>query len=96
VELVFYGKEHCSLCDSAREVVEDVLDDLHGQLDVTLRHVDIRSDDALFARFRFDVPVLALDGRPIFRHRVDPAALAARLVEGRPTPDERTAAEPSS
>ncbi len=95
-ELVLYGKPHCSLCDHAREAVEDVLDDLAGRVAATLRQVDIRSDEALFARYRHDVPVLASGGADWFRHRVDPALLAARLLSGEPTPLERTRAESSS
>ncbi len=80
LEIVLYEKEHCSLCDHAREVVEDVLDDLGEQVAVTLRRIDIRSDEALFARYRHDVPVLACAGVDWFHHRIDAALLAARLV----------------
>ena len=93
VRLTLYEKQHCSLCDAAREVVEDVQDDLHGRLELVLERVDIRADPVLFERFRYDVPVLAIDGRPAFRHRVDPARLAARLVSGTPAPLEPGAPE---
>ncbi|MFM2153692.1 MAG: hypothetical protein RL199_2127 [Pseudomonadota bacterium] len=93
LELVLYGKATCSLCDRARETVEDVLDELAGRVDVSMRRVDIRSDEALFARYRHDVPVLAAAGRDWFRHRVDPAQLAARLLTGERTTLERERAE---
>jgi hypothetical protein len=95
-ELVLYEKEHCSLCDRAREVVEDVLDDLDGRVALSLRCIDIRSDAALFARYRHDVPVLASGGADWFRHRVDAAQLAARLLDGTATPLEGALRENAS
>jgi hypothetical protein len=80
LRLVLYGKARCSLCDHARELVEDVLDDLHGQVAAALDEIDIRSDDALYARYRYDVPVLTLDGRELFRHRVEPDRLRELLL----------------
>lgn len=92
MHLVLYGKPRCSLCDHAREVVEDVLDDLHGRLDATFEEVDVRTDEALLARFRHDIPVLMIDGREAFKHRVDEARLTARLVHGVPAPLEEGSA----
>jgi hypothetical protein len=88
VRLLLYEKSRCSLCDAAREVVEDVQDELAETHPTTLTRIDIRHDPLLFARFRHDVPVLAIDDRPAFRHRVDPARLRARLVSGTPAPLE--------
>ena len=88
MRLVLYGKARCSLCDHALEVIEDVLDDLHGRVSATLERVDVRQDAALYERYRHDVPVLSVDGRDAFRHRIDPERLRARLVEGRPGPLE--------
>jgi glutaredoxin len=91
MHLVLYAKPRCSLCDRAREAVEDVLDDLHGRIEATFEEVDVRADEALYARYRHDVPVLAIDGREAFKHRVDEARLAARLVDGLPAPLEEGA-----
>lgn len=93
IELILYEKAHCSLCDAAREVVEDVQDALAGSVPTTLARVDIREDPMLFERFRYDVPVLAIDGRPAFRHRVEFERLRARLVSGTPAPLEPGAPE---
>lgn len=92
MQLVLYGKARCSLCDHAREVLEDVLDELDGQVAVTVAHVDITTDEALRLRYRHDVPVLAIDGRDAFRHRIDPVRLRARLADGTPAPLEKAAA----
>lgn len=83
VRLVLFGKRRCSLCDEAREAVDDVLADVEDEVPVTLEEVDITQDEALFARYRHDVPVLALDGEELFRHRVDVAELRRRLRAAR-------------
>ncbi len=78
----FYGRQGCHLCDEVRE-------ELLGMREVVefeLREIDIRSDPALFARYRYDVPVVLVDGMEWARHRiVDPAGFEERL--------ERQAAE---
>jgi len=71
VELL--GKLECPLCEEAK----DVLLALGGELRFELRETDVRSDAALWARYRYDVPVVLVDGREICRHRVDEAAIAA-------------------
>lgn len=81
-------KARCGLCEDAYEVVRQVRAALGGVVDTTLEVVDITTDSALMARWRLDVPVLLVDGRPAFRHRVDPERLRARLVDGRAAPLE--------
>jgi hypothetical protein len=40
---------------------------------------DVREDPELFRRYRFEIPVLLLDGVEIARHRIAGDALMARL-----------------
>lgn len=90
MRLILYGKKPCSLCDLAREVVEDVLDELPDPGAVAFEEVDIRGgEEALYLRYRHDVPVLVIDGSEAFRHRVDGERLRARLVDGVPAPLEQ-------
>jgi hypothetical protein len=56
--VVLYGKEGCHLCDEAREM----LDSLTRQGKFTVREVDITSDDGLFQRYEFLIPVVQIDG----------------------------------
>jgi glutaredoxin-like protein DUF836 len=35
-----------------------------------LEEIDINSDPALLARYRYDIPVLLIDGAEAFRHRL--------------------------
>ena len=72
-----YSKPKCSLCDKAIAVVEDV----QARLPFELRIISILEDPAAFDRWRYDIPVVVIDGEPAFKLRVDPDALEARLRE---------------
>ena len=71
-----YGKQGCHLCDKVREDLKEM-----GEVvEFTLREIDITTDPALHARYRYDVPVVLVDGEEWARHRiVDPAAFEDRL-----------------
>jgi glutaredoxin len=76
VTVVLYGKPgECSLCEEAREVLERV----KARAPFELLEVDIREDPEVFARFKYDIPVVFVEGREAFRHRVDERALLRLL-----------------
>ena len=56
--VTLYGKPDCHLCDEA----EDRLARLSRQVGLRYRKVDIQSDPALFARFRYRIPVIDVEG----------------------------------
>lgn len=58
LRVILYTKAGCHLCDEAREH----LDDLAADLEFDLTEIDIRSDDALFERYRYRIPVIVVDG----------------------------------
>lgn len=71
-----YGKQGCHLCDKVRADLEE----MREVVEFVLREIDITSDPALHARYRYDVPVVLVDGEEWARHRiVDPAAFEDRL-----------------
>jgi glutaredoxin len=72
-----YSKPKCSLCDKAIDVVEAV----RARLPFELRIISILEDPALFTTWRYDIPVVVINGEPAFKHHVDPDALEARLRE---------------
>ena len=76
IRLTLYGRSDCHLCHEMRAVVDAVARDVA----LTLEEVDVDGDAALAARYGDDVPVLAVNGRTAFKHRVDPPALRARLA----------------
>lgn len=90
VRLVFYDKSGCSLCEEALSVVEEVRGQLGARWPTTLERVDIRRNPVTWERFRYDVPVLEVDGRPEFRLRIDAQRLRELLVDGVAHPMEST------
>jgi len=56
--IVLYTKAGCHLCDEARAHLEDLAADHAFELD----EIDIRTDSALFERYRYRIPVITLDG----------------------------------
>ena len=74
--LTFYSRADCCLCDEMKAVIDDVGRTVPFELEV----VDVDTDLALVAAYGHDVPVLLVDGRKAFKHRLDAAALRRRLA----------------
>ena len=78
--VVLYGREHCRLCDVAREVVRAVCADSGADW----VEVDVDTDPDLSARHGLTVPVVEIAGKVRFRGVVNPVLLERLLVaEGR-------------
>jgi glutaredoxin len=73
-----YSKPSCSHCDEAIDVVERV----RARIPFELRIISILEDPAAMMAWRYDIPVVVVDGEPAFKHRVDEAAFEALLRRG--------------
>lgn len=73
-----YSKADCPLCDDAKEILLAV----RRRVPFELVEVDITTDPELFERFRFDIPVVFVDGSKAFKHRLDARAVEERLRRG--------------
>jgi len=76
MKVEIYSKPECPLCDEAKAVVMEV----RGRVAFEYAEVNIERDPVLFARYRYDIPVVFIDGHKAFKHRVEAAALEARLL----------------
>ena len=74
-QVVLYTRQGCGLCEHAKEALAAA----RREVEFDYREVDIDSDAALYAAHRYDIPVIEIDGRRAFKHRVEPAALRERL-----------------
>jgi 4a-hydroxytetrahydrobiopterin dehydratase len=88
MRVTLYTRRDCPLCDRAKASIRASA----VAAQIVLEEVDVDGDPALQARFTNDVPVVFVDGREAFRHRVDPQAFAA-LVRGRLVASAALAAE---
>lgn len=78
--VTLYTRAGCHLCEQARAVVERA----RRRVAFELRVIDIDGETDLKSRYNEDVPVIAVDGRDLFRWSVDEEALVARLAETEP------------
>ena len=64
--VIIYSKPGCHLCDKMKAELERAeCSSLYH-----LEEIDINSDPALLARYRYDIPVLLIEGVEAFRHRL--------------------------
>ena len=67
VTITLYSKAGCHLCDQVR----DYLEDLAADYTVELQEIDIRRDLALFERYRYRIPVVAVNGVERLEGRIE-------------------------
>jgi glutaredoxin len=65
-QVTIYSRPGCHLCEVAKKVI--MAADCAAQF--TLEEVDIESDLELLERYKFDIPVIMINGVEAFRHRV--------------------------
>ena len=64
LKLTLYSKKECSLCDKAKTA----LDEFRRECEFDLEIVDIESDAALFEKYKYDIPVLLINGVEAAKH----------------------------
>jgi glutaredoxin len=66
VRIVLYTKAGCGLCEKMKTEMKSAgIENLY-----TLEEVDIEKEPELFARYRYEIPVLLINGVEAFRHRL--------------------------
>ena len=73
--ITLYTKPDCELCQEAKAMLLT----LRRELGFELEEIDITTDAALQDAFCEEIPVGYLDGRKLFKYRVDPALLRRQL-----------------
>jgi glutaredoxin len=75
--VIFYSRPGCHLCDEAKAAITSA-----GCGDqFTLEEVNIESDEELLRKYKYDIPVIAIDGVERFIHRVNPSDFI-RVIRG--------------
>ena len=64
--VVIYSRPGCHLCEEAKIVIE--ASGYRGEY--TLEEINIVSDAELLRRYRYDIPVITINGEEAFRHRL--------------------------
>ena len=75
VHVVIYSRPGCHLCDEAKAAILSA-----GFSDqFVLEEIDIESDEELLRKYKYDIPVVAINGVETFIHRVDPNEFKTRI-----------------
>ena len=66
VQVLLYTKPGCGLCEKMKDEMKNAgIDNLF-----TLEELNIETDAELFAQYRYEIPVLLINGVEAFRHRL--------------------------
>lgn len=77
--LTLYSRPGCHLCDEMKDVVAPIAAELGFALEV----IDISSSAELLAAHGNDIPVLLVNDRKAFKHRLSARELRRRLARER-------------
>ena len=76
IKLQFYTKSDCALCDEAKESLES----LAAQFPIQIEEIDITANLGLFTKYKEIIPVLELEGKRLFVHRINVKTLKRKLI----------------
>ena len=74
-QVVLYTRDGCSLCVTAKAAILAV----RREVDFDFREVDVGWKGELYEEHKHDIPVIEIDGKRAFKHRVDGHELRKRL-----------------
>ena len=76
IKLQLYTKADCPLCDEAKASLEL----LAAQFPIQIEEIDITANLGLFTKYKELIPVLELEGKRLFVHRIHVKALKRKLM----------------
>jgi glutaredoxin len=77
IRIEIYSRPGCHLCDDARKVIEPFA----RRYSINLTVTDVDSDAGLRQAYGSEIPVIMINGKEAFRHRVDGPSLERKLKE---------------
>ncbi len=79
IEVTFYTKAGCHLCEDARDLLEDIAEGT----DYALTEIDIRADIAVFDLYRYRIPVIVINQETLLEGRIDAHELARAFQQAK-------------
>ena len=74
--VIIYSRPGCHLCDEAKAAILSA-----GCSDqYVLEETDIESDEELLRKYKYDIPVIVINGVESFIHRVNPDEFRTRIT----------------
>jgi glutaredoxin len=77
IQIEIYSRPGCHLCDDAKALIEPFI----RRYSITLTVTDVDSDAGLRQAYGSEIPVVMINGKEAFRHRIDSASLERKLRE---------------
>jgi glutaredoxin len=74
--VVIYTRADCHLCDQAKEAIRAA----QCPDEYTLEEVNIETDSQLLASYKYDIPVITINGVEAFRHRLISEEFRERIL----------------
>jgi glutaredoxin len=63
--VTIYSRPGCHLCEEAKAVIAA------SGCDMEIEEIDIDQHPSLYERYKYDIPVILINGVKAFKHRVD-------------------------
>ena len=76
IKLQLYTKADCPLCDEAKKSLEPFA----AQFPIQIEEIDITANLGLFTKYKELIPVLELEGKRLFVHRIHVKVLKRKLM----------------
>ena len=76
LHVIIYSRPGCHLCDEAKAAISSA--GCSNQF--VLEEINIDSSDDLLTRYRYDIPVITIDGVETFIHRVTPHEFREKII----------------
>lgn len=67
IQVTFYTKAGCHLCEEARDMLEDIA----ALTPYELTEIDIRGNPAIFEKYRYRIPVIIIDDETLIEGRIE-------------------------
>jgi glutaredoxin len=82
VHVIIYSRPGCHLCEEAKQAIQAA----ECSEEYTLEEINIESDPKLLRLYRYEIPVITIDGIEAFRHRLTPDEFRQRLANAGSNP----------
>ena len=75
IEIQIYSKPDCHLCTEVKKTIQNVAKDF----ELRIEEINILDSESLYEKFKFEIPVIYINGRKAFKFQVSAQSLIQRL-----------------
>ena len=75
IRIKLYSKPDCHLCEEIKRTLHSV----SAQFEFNVEEVNILESESLYEKFKWEIPVIYINGRKAFKYQMSKEALIKRL-----------------